>query len=135
MKCIVPVICKNLEKYLKIEDTQKQAFILEKTLPKEDPKKKDIMKETDDIIKPVIRLLEELKTKFNSIEPPKRYYRNKHLKSYFGLSDNTIISYRDKNLLPFTKIGEIYYYPIAEIENILTQNSNFDFWFYNLRIE
>jgi hypothetical protein len=89
--------------------------------------KKDIMKETDEIIKPVIKLLEELKTKFNSIEPPKRYYRNKHLKSYFGLSDNTIISYRDKNLLPFTKIGEIYYYPIAEIENILTQNSNFDF--------
>jgi hypothetical protein len=89
--------------------------------------KKDIMKETDQIIKPVIKLLEELKTKFNSIDPPKRYYRNKHLKSYFGLSDNTIISYRDKNLLPFTKIGEIYYYPIAEIENILTQNSNFDF--------
>jgi hypothetical protein len=85
------------------------------------------MKETDEIIIPVIKLLEELKTKFNSIEPPKRYYRNKHLKSYFGLSDNTIISYRDKNLLPFTKIGEIYYYPISEIENILNQNSNFDF--------
>ncbi len=85
------------------------------------------MKETEEIIKPVIKLLEELKTKFDSIKPPKRYYRNKHLKSYFGLSDNTIISYRDKNLLPFTKIGEIYFYPVAEIENILTQNSNFEF--------
>lgn len=85
------------------------------------------MKETEEIIKPVIKLLEELKIKLNSIETPKRYYRNKHLKSYFGLSDNTIICYRDKNLLPFTKIGEIYFYPIAEIENILTQNSNFDF--------
>ena len=43
-----------LEKYLKIEDTQKQAFILEKTLPKEDPKKKDIMKDGIHIMYPFI---------------------------------------------------------------------------------
>lgn len=83
------------------------------------------MKNTEEIISPVIKLLEELKTKFNSIESPKRYYRNKHLKMYFGLSDNTIISYRDKNLLPFSKIGDIYYYPIDKIDTILEKNSNF----------
>lgn len=84
------------------------------------------MKETSETIQPVIKLLEELKTKINNIESPKRYYRNKHLKMYFGLSDNTILSYRDKNLLPFTKIGDIYYYPIIEIEKILVKNSNFN---------
>jgi hypothetical protein len=84
------------------------------------------MKETSEAIRPVIKLLEELKTKIDTIEPPKRYYRNKHLKMYFGLSDNTIISYRDKNLLPFTKIGDIYYYPMVEIDKILLQNSNYD---------
>lgn len=86
----------------------------------------DTMKATNETFEPVIKLLEELKTKMDNIESPKRYYRNKHLKMYFGLSDNTILSYRDKNLLPFTKIGDIYYYPIAEIETILVKNSNFD---------
>jgi len=83
------------------------------------------MKETNETFEPVIKLLEELKTKIDNVQSPKRYYRNKHLKMYFGLSDNTILSYRDKNLLPFTRIGDIYY-SIAEIESILVQNSNFD---------
>jgi hypothetical protein len=86
----------------------------------------DTMKETIATLEPVIKLLEELKTKIDNIESPKRYYRNKHLKMYFGLSDNTILSYRDRNLLPYAKIGDIYYYPIAEIETILVRNSNFD---------
>lgn len=86
----------------------------------------DTMKATNETFEPVIKLLEELKTKMDNIESPKRYYRNKDLKMYFGLSDNTILSYRDKNLLPFTKIGDIYYYPIAELETILVKNSNYD---------
>lgn len=84
------------------------------------------MKETNEEMKPVIKLLEEMKSKFDSIKLPKKYYRNKNLKEFFGLSDNTIISYRDQNILPFTKLGEIYYYPITEIDNLLTKNSNFD---------
>lgn len=84
------------------------------------------MKETREEKEPVIKLLEEIKTKIDNITPPKKYYRNKDLKGFFGLSDNTIISYRDQNILPFTKLGEIYYYPILEIENIFKKNSNFD---------
>ena len=76
-------------------------------------------------LQPVLSILAELSTKIDSIKPPKRYYRNKDLKALFGLSDNTIISYRDQNLLPFTKLGEIYFYPIAEIERMLASNSNF----------
>lgn len=85
------------------------------------------MKETNEILEPVIKLLEELKIKIDNIDSPKRYYRNKHLKMYFGLSDNTILSYRDNNILPFTKLGEIYYYPVDKIDEIFNKNSNFTF--------
>ena len=84
------------------------------------------MKENNEEMEPVIKLLEEIKSKFDTIRQPKKYYRNSDLKEVFGLSDNTIINYRDKNILPFSKIGEIYYYPIAEIDNLLSKNSNFD---------
>ncbi|CAA9198274.1 hypothetical protein FLA105534_02050 [Flavobacterium bizetiae] len=83
------------------------------------------MKETNEIITPIIKLLEELKSKMETIETPKRFYRNKHLKMHYGLSDNTIISYRDNNILPFTKLGEIYFYPVDKIDEILNNNSNF----------
>ncbi len=74
----------------------------------------------------IIKLLEEIKSKFDTIRQPKKYYRNSDLKELFGLSDNTILTYRDKNILPFSRMGEIYYYPIAEIDNLLSKNSNFD---------
>jgi hypothetical protein len=84
------------------------------------------MKETNETLSTVIKLIEELETKIDTIQKPKRYYRNKDLKMYFGLCDNTIITYRDKNIIPFTKLGAVYYYPIIEIEKILVQNSNFN---------
>lgn len=83
------------------------------------------MKENENL-EPVIKLLEQMKTKFDNIKQPKKYYRNKGLKEFFGLSDNTIISYRDNNIIPYTKLGEIYYYPIDEIDKILQKNSNYD---------
>ncbi len=85
------------------------------------------MKESSEEMKSIIKLLEEIKLKFDGISSPKKYYRNGDLKKLFGLSDNTICSYRDKNILPFSKIGEIYYYPIADIDKILMKNSNFNF--------
>ncbi len=84
------------------------------------------METTNLDLQPVISILNELKSRIEAIKPPKRYYRNKNLKELFGLSDNTIISYRDLNILPFTKLGEIYYYPVDEIDTILLKNSNFD---------
>ena len=84
-----------------------------------------MMKENENL-GAVIRLLEQMNIKFDSIKQPKKYYRNKNLKEIFGLSDNTIITYRDNNTLPFTKIGEIYYYPVDEIDKILQKNSNYD---------
>ena len=84
------------------------------------------MKQTSEEMEPVIKLLEEIKSKFDNYRQPKKYYRNSDLKELFGLSDNTICTYRDKNILPFSRMGEIYYYPIADIDNLLSKNSNFD---------
>ena len=84
------------------------------------------MKQTSEEMEPVIKLLEEIKSKFDKLRQPKKYYRNADLKELFGLSDNTICTYRDKNILPFSRMGEIYYYPIADIDNLLSKNSNFD---------
>ena len=84
------------------------------------------MKQTSEEMESVIKLLEEIKSKFDKIRQPKKYYRNADLKELFGLSDNKICTYRDKNILPFSRMGEIYYYPIADIDNLLSKNSNFD---------
>ena len=54
------------------------------------------------------------------------YYRNRDLKSLFGLSPNTIIKYRETGILPFTTIGDVYLYKISDIEAILCNNSIFD---------
>ncbi len=85
-------------------------------------------------LSPLLVLLNDIKTKLDSNPYPKKYYRNKDLKEKFGLSDNTIINYRDKNLLPFTKLGDIYYYPVDEIDKILEQNSNYDYFNRKLRL-
>ena len=84
------------------------------------------MKQTTEEMEPVIKLLEEIKSKFDTVRQPKKYYRNVDLKRLFGMSDNTICTYRDKNIIPFSKIGEIYYYPIADIDALLSKNSNLD---------
>ncbi|MDI1305238.1 MAG: helix-turn-helix domain-containing protein [bacterium] len=51
-----------------------------------------------------------------------RYYRNEDLKRIFGLSNNTIIKYRQTGILPYTKLGDIYLYEATKIEKILNEN-------------
>ncbi|APU67087.1 hypothetical protein C723_3039 [Christiangramia flava JLT2011] len=67
------------------------------------------------------RLLEKLEDNGNCGR--KKFYRNKDLKDSFGLSPNTIIKYREEGILPFTVIGEIYLYPVIEVNNILKKNA------------
>lgn len=74
----------------------------------------------------VLQLIQELKNSIEAIEKPRFYYRNKDLKKEFGLSDNTILKYREENTIPYTYIGEIHFYPVAGINEILEKNSNYD---------
>jgi hypothetical protein len=75
----------------------------------------------------VIKLLNELKSLVENV-PNINYYRNKDLKRIFGFSDNTIINYRDYNILPYTKIGDIYFYPVNEIKMLLNKSGNFEYF-------
>tara|TARA_Y100000389_G_C17465940_1_gene525526 strand:+ start:3952 stop:4233 length:282 start_codon:yes stop_codon:yes gene_type:complete len=74
---------------------------------------------------PLIQKIEEIERLISKIELEKKYYRNKDLKLKFGFSDNTIINYRESNSIPWTKIGEIYLYPVNELNKMLLNNSNY----------
>jgi len=77
-------------------------------------------------------LIEPLFGKLSSIEEqlknlpfkqtPQKFYRNIDLKNLFGLSNNTIIKYRETGVLPYTRLGDIYLYEVATIDKILIQN-------------
>ena len=54
---------------------------------------------------------------------PKKYFRNADLKSLFGLSNNTIIKYRETGTLPYTRIGDVYLYEVKMVEKILNKNN------------
>jgi len=79
-----------------------------------------------EVLNEVVQLLKQIKQELDSA--PRRYYRNKHLKQYFGLSDNTIAEYRVKNILPWVKLGAIYFYPIDEVDKSFKQESNLDYF-------
>jgi hypothetical protein len=92
--------------------------------------------ETGDLIIPSVRsiqlLLEPIYERLANIESslkskpqkaiPMKFYRNADLKAIFGLSNNTIIKYRDTGILPYTRLGDVYLYDIASINEILNAN-------------
>ena len=78
------------------------------------------------LLEPIVKKSDHLSALF-SISPfnntiPK-YYRNNDLKRLFGLSNNTIVKYRETGLLPYTKLGEIFLYEVKYIDLILKENS------------
>ena len=80
----------------------------------------------ESLLVPVLNRLEMIESILNKKTKPNKlgYYRNKDLQERFGLSPNTIIKYRDTGVIPFTMIGDIYLYPIKQLDIILDSNSN-----------
>ena len=78
------------------------------------------------LIEPVIVRLEAIDSKISGQGKVVRpvYYRNEDLKKIFGLSNNTIIKYRQTGVLPFTKLGDIFLYDAVKIEKILHENNS-----------
>lgn len=79
------------------------------------------------LLEPIYSRLEAIETCIkqsckNSNQPPIKYYRNNDLKRIFGLSNNTIIKYRDTGILPYTRLGDIYLYDVLDLDRILTLN-------------
>lgn len=62
------------------------------------------------------------KIKIQQSKSTLKYYRNEDLKKMFGLSNNTIIKYRQTGILPYTKLGDVYLYEASKIEKILIEN-------------
>lgn len=84
--------------------------------------------ELQHLLYPINTKLEVIDKKLNkssSNEYP-GYFRNKDLKEKFGLSANSIIKYRESGLIPYTKIGDVFLYPIDKLDEMLKNNSNWD---------
>jgi hypothetical protein len=76
------------------------------------------------LLDPLHARLEKIDSKIRGqdVKPALRYYRNEDLKKTFGLSNNTIIKYRQTGILPYTKLGDIFLYEVSKIEKILKEN-------------
>ena len=79
----------------------------------------------EQLIEPVLLRLETIDSKISQgkvLRP--EYYRNEDLKKMFGLSNNTIIKYRQTGILPYTKLGDIFLYDSGKIDKILKSNES-----------
>ena len=78
------------------------------------------------LLEPIYSRLEaiesSIKQSYQKPSSTSKYYRNNDLKQSFGLSNNTIIKYRETGILPYTRLGDIYLYEVAAVEQILTNN-------------
>lgn len=59
----------------------------------------------------------------NKISNKKRYLRTKEIKNLLKVSDNKLKDMRLKGDIPYSFIGATYYYPEAEILEILERNT------------
>ncbi|KAF2082070.1 MerR family transcriptional regulator [Flavobacterium sharifuzzamanii] len=81
--------------------------------------------EMKELIELVLARLEKIDSKISqgkTLRPD--YYRNEDLKKMFGLSNNTIIKYRQTGVLPYTKLGDIFLYDSDKIDMILKGNAS-----------
>lgn len=79
------------------------------------------------LIEPLYQRLQNIESELQKM-PKKRqmskHYRAKDLKEFFGLSNNTIIKYRDNGTLPFTFLCGVYLYDAKAIDEMLEQNKS-----------
>ena len=81
--------------------------------------------EVKELIEPMVTRLEAIDSKISqgkTLRP--EYYRNEDLKKMFGLSNNTIIKYRQTGILPYTRLGDIYLYDSGKIDKMLRSNES-----------
>lgn len=86
-------------------------------------KKLSYVMEVRELIASVMARLETIDSKISqgkTLRP--EYYRNEDLKKMFGLSNNTIIKYRQTGILPYTKLGDIFLYDSGKIDKMLKSN-------------
>jgi hypothetical protein len=79
------------------------------------------------LLEPIVVKLQNLENELQRLPKkvqPSKYYRARDLKELFGLSNNTIIKYRDNGTLPFTFLCGVYLYDAKAIDEMLEQNKS-----------
>ena len=79
------------------------------------------------LLEPIVVKLQNLENELQKLPKkvqPSKYYRAKDLKELFGLTNNTIIKYRNDGTLPFTLLGGVYLYDANAINEMLEQNKS-----------
>lgn len=77
-----------------------------------------------------IELLNDLRNILQQNQPcntSKRWLRSREVRKILGISAGTLQSFRVSGLLPFTKIGTIWFYKEEDIFRILESNSRREF--------
>lgn len=89
-------------------------------------KKLSIISGVKQLIEPILLRLESLDSKIGGKihDTDSLYYRNEDLKKKFKLSNNTIIKYRQTGILPYTRLGDIFFYDKSKIDKILQGNAS-----------
>nr|WP_199000927.1 DNA-binding protein [Flavobacterium sp. ASV13] len=88
-------------------------------------KKLSYVMEVRELIASVMVRLETIDSKISQGKTLRaEYYRNEDLKKMFGLSNNTIIKYRQTGILPYTRLGDIFLYDSNKIDKILRSNGS-----------
>lgn len=79
------------------------------------------------LIEPLYERMQNFESELQKMpkkRPMSKYYRAKDLKELFGLTNNTIIKYRDNGILPYTLLGGVYLYDAKAIDEMLEQNKS-----------
>ena len=79
------------------------------------------------LLEPIVVKLQNLENELQKLPKkarPSKYYRARDLKELFGLTNNTIIKYRNDGTLPFTLLGGVYLYDANAINEMLEQNKS-----------
>lgn len=73
----------------------------------------------------IVQLRDEVRQLRESIEKnktSKEWLDNFDVKQLLNISDRTLVKYRTKKFLPFSKIGAKIYYRLEDINNLLLNN-------------
>jgi len=65
-----------------------------------------------------IRLLEDI-TKLLASQSPKKWLKTQEVMDMLGMSEVTLLTLRNKGIIPFRKLGNICYYHVDELDEAI----------------
>ena len=72
--------------------------------------------------KRIEKLLRSLENRCTNFGMKERWLDNQEVKQLLRISPRTLQSYRDKGILPFSKLGGKFFYRASDVEKLLEQN-------------